>query len=365
VLALSSGRLAPSTMNKSTRYVRRPLLWALFATLSLFAGCSSQVETTAAAPEPASAPLSHTAHFESAAPSSPDELKVCSFNIQFLGSSAKRDNAGLAEFLKNYDIVVVQELTAAPATNQTQTPGSRQRSAVFFREMAARGFQNVLSESDTGKTGPLPNYGTATEWFVTFYKPGKVIPANDLPHGFIGQPLAAHPTYDRVPYAFAFRSANGHADFVLISVHLNPDLPARRKVELAGIGSWMAQKYTQAGERDYIVLGDMNLQNVAELHADTPVNFISLNEACVPTNTNVNGPKPYDHVMFNPTFTTEIDRTFGFKVVNLIDAMRPTWTGPGTYPGGPPYRHDDFRFAFSDHHPVVFRIKLPAHDDDN
>jgi hypothetical protein len=231
--------------------------------------------------------------------------------------------------------------------------------------MAARGFQNVLSESDTGKTGPLPNYGTATEWFVTFYKPARVTPAHDLPHGFIGQPLAAHPSFDRVPYAFAFRSVNGRADFVLISVHLNPDLPARRKVELAGIGSWMAQKYTQAGERDYIVLGDMNLQNVTELHADAPANFISLNEACVPTNTNVNGPKPYDHVMFNPTFTTEIDRAYGFKVINLIDAMRPTWTSPDTYPGGPPYRHDDFRFAYSDHHPVVFRIKLPAHDDDN
>ena len=48
-----------------------------------------------------------------------------------------------------------------------------------------------------------------------------------------------------------------------------------------------------------------------------------------------------------------------------IDAMRPTWSGPGAYPGGPPYNHDEFRFHYSDHDPVFFRIKLPAHDDDN
>ncbi len=69
--------------------------------------------------------------------------------------------------------------------------------------------------------------------------------------------------------------------------------------------------------------------------------------------------------MFNPTFTAEIDRTYGFKVVNLIDAMRPSWTGPDAYPGGPPtYMHDEFRFHYSDHHPVTFLIKIPSQDDD-
>ena len=40
-------------------------------------------------------------------------LTVCSFNIQFLGLSSKRDNAALAELMKGYDVVVVQELVAA------------------------------------------------------------------------------------------------------------------------------------------------------------------------------------------------------------------------------------------------------------
>lgn len=294
-----------------------------------------------------------------------DTLSVCSFNIQFLGSSSKRDNAALAELLKGYDIVVVQELVAAPATTSTQGPQARQNSARFFKEMALRGFSYVISESKTGTNAQLlQSNGTATEWFVTFYKPGFVSPATDIPHGFIGQPLGANPTFDRVPYAFAFRSKNRQADFVLISVHLNPDVPARRKVELAGIESWITQKKAQAAERDYIVLGDTNLQNAAELHADTPANFISLNEACVPTNTNVNGPRPYDHVLFAPAETTEIDRVYGFKVVSLIDVMRTKWTGPGAYPGGPPYDHNKFRAYYSDHNPVVFRLKIPVQDDD-
>lgn len=291
-------------------------------------------------------------------------LSICTFNIQFLGASAKRDNAALAELLKDYDIVVVQELTAAPATTPAQGPDSRQKSAKFFKEMADRGFDNVLSESDTGVRGPLPNYGTATEWFVTFFKPSRVHPVTDIPHGFISQPLAANPKHDRVPYAFAFRSANSHVDFVLISVHLNPDQAPRRKVELAAIGDWIEQEERQSSERDYIVLGDTNLQNAAELHADSPANFISLNDACVATNTNVNGPKPYDHVLFDPENSTEIDRTYGFKVVSLVEAMRLKWRGPGGYPGGPPYDHNRFRAYYSDHNPVAFRIRIPAQDDD-
>ena len=43
-----------------------------------------------------------------------EPLKVCSFNIQFLGSSKSRDDAALSIILKDYDIVVIQELVAPP-----------------------------------------------------------------------------------------------------------------------------------------------------------------------------------------------------------------------------------------------------------
>ena len=326
---------------------------AMGAACCLICGCQPNAEPTA----PGS---SAAAGAESAAPKT---LAVCSFNIQFLGSSARRDNAALAELLKPYDIVVVQELIAAPAEGPDDQPESRQRAAAFFREMAGRGFQHVLSESDTGRNGPLNNYGTSTEWWVTFYKPASVAPAADIPHGFISAPLARNPDYDRVPYAFAFRTPDGHCDFVLISVHLNPDDAGRRAHELKAIGGWVAIEETQQAEKDFVILGDMNIQNPAELQADTPANFVSLNQACVPTNANPASPKPYDHVMFDPRYTTEIDRDYGFKVVNLVEAMRLYWHQAEPYPGDP-FQQNVFRFYYSDHDPVVFHIQVPdAYDD--
>ncbi len=51
------------------------------------------------------------------------------------------------------------------------------------------------------------------------------------------------------------------------------------------------------------------------------------------------------------------------KVIDLIEAMRPTWTGPGPYPGDP-YDHDEFRKRYSDHDPVEFRMVVGHQDDD-
>lgn len=177
-------------------------------------------------------------------------LAICSFNIQFLGHFIKRDNAALAMILRDFDIVVVQELVAAIA-----------------------------------------------DWI------------------------------------------DDHDDV----------------------------------EKDFIILGDMNIEDFNELNDTTPSGFKSLNDECEATNTNVNGPKPYDHVMFNPQFTKEeeIDKKFDFRVYNLIEAMRPFWNSPDPYPGGsvnpiglPAYDHNTFRSFYSDHHPVVFQMIIPEADDD-
>jgi endonuclease/exonuclease/phosphatase family metal-dependent hydrolase len=293
-------------------------------------------------------------------------ITICSWNIQFLGLSKERDNAALAKVVQDFDVVVVQELIAAPQKPVPgKAPSSPQRAQLFFDEMARLGFKYVISESDTGvnKKDGVFNNGTATEWFVTFYKDHVVKPVQDIPNGFISAPLGKNKDYDRVPYAFAFRSQDGNTDFVLVSVHLNPDKPPRRKVELSAIGSWIRASYARSPERDIIVLGDMNLQNRAEVLATTPTAFVSLNEACVSTVTNTT-PKPYDHVMLNPTYTTELDESYGFQVIDLVTEMRSQWQGRTKYPGGPPYRHDPFRAVYSDHNPVVFRLKVPSRDDD-
>ena len=153
---------------------------------------------------------------------------------------------------------------------------------------------------------------------------------------------------------------------MLISVHLQPNSGAanraRRGQELAAIASWIDDN--DQTEHDFIILGDMNIQNCRELEEITPAGFVSMNDGCLATNTNVNGPRPYDHVMFAPQHTGwEIDHSYGFWVIDLIEEMRSVWDSADPYPGDP-YIHNTFRQVYSDHHPIAFRLRSRLADDD-
>jgi endonuclease/exonuclease/phosphatase family metal-dependent hydrolase len=300
--------------------------------------------------------------------SSVDGLTVCSFNVQFLGNSRSREDQTLADVVALYDIVVVQELVSPPYPGYFPdgTPFKPDsESAEFFNAMQDHGFAFVMSEGDTGTGDSIHRNGSSTEWWVAFYKTNRVAPATDLPSGFLAADRSNNEHFERVPYAFGFRTLDSKLDFVLISVHLKPgDGRAdrvRRAEELATISDWI--RTHEQLEHDFIILGDMNIEDAAELAAVTPTGFLSLNDECRPTNTNVNGPKPYDHVMFNTTYTGEIDRTYDMHVVNLVEELRDNWHSTEPYPGAP-YNHNAFRAAYSDHHPVVFRLTVPAFDDD-
>lgn len=287
--------------------------------------------------------------------SAPGDLTICSFNIKFVGLYEKRENQALAELLKDYDLVVVQELIAPPSAVPANS--TRSRAKLFFDAMAARGFSNVLSESDTGNAD-LGSFTSRTEYFVTFYKPGRVAPASDLPNGFISAPLSRHPSFRRVPYATGFRTPDGKLDFVLVSVHLEPEERDFRAGEFRAIDAWLGRQHSAQSERDLIVLGDCNIQSKAELTANTPANFISLNADCVRTNVARGSAKPYDHVFYHPQFTTEMDTGFGFQVVDLVETVQPGRPLASTA------EQNLFFQKYSDHHPVVFRLRIPTRDDD-
>ncbi|MBN1602026.1 MAG: endonuclease/exonuclease/phosphatase family protein [Chitinispirillaceae bacterium] len=290
-------------------------------------------------------------------------ISICSFNIQFLGNSKQRQNGALADIVKDYDVVAIQELVAPPypGVYPDGTPYSGDpEAAVFFDEMKARGFEYILSEEDTGSGTKIHNNGSATEWWVAFYKPDVVDPANDLPHGFLDKDRSDNPNFERVPYAFGFRAIEGSLDFVLVSVHLQPDTgfwnEVKRSHELDSIARWI--DLNGSDEKDFIIVGDMNIQNKDELGRVIPRGFISMNENCLPTNTNIKKPKPYDHVMYRPTYTQmDIDSAYPFKVGSLVDEMKVYWdsTVDEDYPGTP-YQHNKFRKYFSDHQLVSFQM---------
>ncbi len=54
---------------------------------------------------------------------------------------------------------------------------------------------------------------------------------------------------------------------------------------------------------------------------------------------------------------------FGLVAIDLVRTMSDHWTGEQPYPGDP-YDHDGFRAVYTDHHPVVFKLSIPAGDDD-
>lgn len=296
------------------------------------------------------------------------DIAVVSFNIQFLGLFKARDNAALAELLSPYDLIFIQELVAPPY--QGKFPDGTdyvpdEEANQFFEAMKSHGFRYVLSEEDTGTGERIHLNSSATEWYAAFYRPDRVKPAFDLPRGFLARDRSNHPDFERVPYAFPFRA--GKADLVFISVHLKPGAgsadTARRAQELRAIERWIRARRSR--ERDYIILGDMNIEDCDELENVLFSGFASLNDDCRPTNTNVNGPKPYDHVMFSKRFSSrEIDLEAGLEIINLVEAMRPYWPrSAGRYPGDP-YIHDAFRTVYSDHHPIVFRVRTARPDDD-
>ncbi len=152
----------------------------------------------------------------------PGPLKLASFNIQFLGSSARRHNEGLAGLVGDQDIVLVQELVAPPFAGSfppnpdgTVEPFKPDpQAAAFFEAMRSRGFSWVMSEEDTGTGDRIHLNSTATEWWVAFYKPQAAAPATDLPGGFLASDRSNHPDYERVPFAFPFRNCSGTLDLV-------------------------------------------------------------------------------------------------------------------------------------------------------
>ena len=120
----------------------------------------------------------------------------------------KRDDKALTELLKDYDIVVVQELIAPPTKvifSDEDSSKADQESREFFDEMVNVGFDYILSEEDTGPTDEIHKNNTSTEWWVTFYKSGSVKLADDLPSGFLTEDRSNNNDYQRVPFAFAFR----------------------------------------------------------------------------------------------------------------------------------------------------------------
>jgi hypothetical protein len=262
----------------------------------------------------------------------------------------------------------------------------------FVGNMKKAGWDYVLSVGDTGKS-TNHNNSTLSEWHIVFYRPGKVMPApeTEVPTGWTlldpAEPLAAHPVFDRVPYGFGFRTvprADGkQLDFVLINVHLHStqtrlnekekEAGEIRAREIVQIQKWIAAHNAKTAERDYIILGDMNIVDGRQLQSiKTTVaaemaalglpggdTLASLNQASVPTNVSTNDPKPFDQVIFDTKNTTEIVRSKAHGADMILIDLAKKFKFDADFGGV----SSNFIKAYSDHVPLMFVMKIGNDDD--
>jgi hypothetical protein len=265
-------------------------------------------------------------------------------------------------------MVVIQGL-ASPPQNGAYPNGEKYQedpeAELFFREMKRNGYSWHLSAEDTGPARKNHRTDCETEWSVVFYR-DIVKPADDLPGGFLADDLTRNKIFYRVPHAHPFRTADENFDFVLININLLPDPPGgkhkwkKRKKEWDAILQWIYQNDKK--EKDFIIVGNTQIRDGKELYDILPEGFVSLNDELEKTNI-AEFDRAFDHVLYRPMFTSEVDSLYDQREFPLLESMMPLWKGPGPFPGSP---LDEEKFAdyFSNHRPIWFRVTVPKWDDD-
>nr|MBP9151943.1 hypothetical protein [Flavobacteriales bacterium] len=298
------------------------------------------------------------------------DLNVCSFNIKWLGSSKSKENRKLVNLMLPYDLVIVQELVAPPFDGfypSGEKYDGDAEAAIFFNLMRDNGFSAFLSNEDTGKNKNHSG-SSQSEWFVVFYRDG-VLRVDSNRCEFISSPLVLNSTFDRVPYRFQFSTIDNTLDFSVINVHLASDegAVAERKKELQTIVSYANSEWNN--EKDFLIVGDMNIQSSAEFTTVLPVQWQSLNDECRATNVasakRLDSSKPFDHVMYFPEYTAgDLDLVYDLQIVDLYTAYYPQWAADNPSSASSSSWVNSFGSVFSDHYPVTFKMVYGVADDD-
>lgn len=267
------------------------------------------------------------------------ELSVVSFNIKWIGYSDDRRNSELAEMLSKHDIVFIQEMVSPPVNGvyPSGKPYKKDKeSADFLNAMLTEGFSYALSIEDSGTGDKNETNSAATEWSIAFYKPNNVLLKE---HYYIADDRTNHPNYERVPYLFYFENKYSGNDYKFINVHLKPsnglDDRARRKEELNSIFKWI--NLNNYNEKDFIVLGDMNIYDCERLNKWIPNDYYRPDKEC--SGTNLDMTKPYDQVISYQGINIK-----DVSVINLYDYFKKIDT-------------KEFKSYYSDHHPIQFYLK--------
>ncbi len=169
-----------------------------------------------------------------------DKITIASFNIQTFGKT----KAGkpevmdiLAKTITRYDIVAIQEIRDKSGT------------AIVDLENAV----DVLGTEYTVILGPRLGRSSSKEQYAYIYRDDTIEPVGS-PYTY-SEPTGTDP-FHREPFMSMFRAKAGAFDFVLISIHTDPD---EAEEEIKSLANVLTDAKTQfPGEGDFIILGDLN-----------------------------------------------------------------------------------------------------------
>jgi deoxyribonuclease-1-like protein len=168
-----------------------------------------------------------------------DTLKLSGFNLQIFGTtkaSKPEVMAVLSKTIRNFDIVAVQEIRDA---SQTALPALKNS----INDMAGPKYDFVVGER-LGRTTSKEQYSYLynTQTIQQIGTPYTYPDPNDLFH--------------REPFVAEFKARNGNFDFVLITIHTDPDTATQEITDLPAVVENAMGRFQ--GEGDFIIMGDLN-----------------------------------------------------------------------------------------------------------
>lgn len=244
-------------------------------------------------------------------------LKIASFNIQIFGltkAGKPAVMAELADIIRHYDLVAVQEIKDA----------SQQVPTLFLNAINADGAHYAFLLSERG--GQQPDDQGSQEQYAFFYNTDTVKPVDQ------GQLFndAADDLFQREPFMARFASVQGGLTFVMITVHTKPE-EAVPEIKALHTVVHAAQAH-YLGEDDFVVLGDFN----ASCNYASPSDFIGHPIATeyqwlIPddadTNVSATSACAYDRILITEGMVTDYTGQWGIGTVSskTVSDHFPVW----------------------------------------
>ncbi len=166
-------------------------------------------------------------------------IKVGAFNLQIFGTTKASEPEVmkiLSKIIRNYDVIAVQEIR-----DSSQTALPKLIDAV--NSIGNPKYDYVVSER-LGRT-------TSKEQYAYIYN-SQTIQQIKTPYTYPD----TNDLFQREPYVAEFKTKNGNFDFVLITIHTDPDTATQEINDLPKVVEDAKGRYK--GEGDFIIMGDLN-----------------------------------------------------------------------------------------------------------